>query len=213
MATTNLRKQLLQLALPLVKTHGFTREALSLSALSLPNPHAEPLRDTAVSSLFGEGDEARRTLTSAWIDEGRTQMRQTPSLNVRDALHSRLRYNEPVLKLLPEAFATMALSSSSFHLIDPQPALKHAASVADEACVISGDTTTGTMWYARRASLAAIYSTAELHQLVSPKTAYEFLDSLLDTSTKVKNSLDEAGLFATYVAKSWAGILKSRGVF
>lgn len=54
---------------------------------------------------------------------------------------------------------------------------------------------------------------SELHQLVSPKTAYEFLDSLLDTSTKVKNSLDEAGLFATYVAKSWAGILKSRGVF
>lgn len=93
-----------------MKTHGFTREALSLSALSLSKPHAEPLRDTAVSSLFGEGDEARRTLISAWIDEGRTQMRQTPSLNVRDALHSRLRYNEPVLKLLPEVRINMQYS-------------------------------------------------------------------------------------------------------
>ena len=56
------RNELLKLALPLVRTHGFTREALSRSVLALPKPHPEPLRDTAVSALFGEGDDARRTL-------------------------------------------------------------------------------------------------------------------------------------------------------
>lgn len=96
------RNQLLKLTLPLVQTHGFTREALSLSVLSLPTPHTEPLRDAAVSALFGTGDDARRTLVTAWLDEGRTQMRTTPTLTIKDALSTRLKYNYPVLGLLPE---------------------------------------------------------------------------------------------------------------
>ncbi|KAL6302398.1 hypothetical protein BKA93DRAFT_736970 [Sparassis latifolia] len=204
------RNVLLQLALPLVETHGFTRQVLARSVLSLPT-HEEPLSETAVSALFGNGSDARRTLINAWLDDARRQMKSAPSPALKDVLAFRLRFNEPVLSHLPEAFALLASPSTAFPPLDPMPALKHAAKVADEACYISGDTTNA--WYARRASLAAIYAAAELHQLTSPHTAYTFLDGLLDTSSKVESSLGEADLFASYIGRSWAGIIKSRGIF
>jgi ubiquinone biosynthesis protein COQ9 len=85
-------------------------------------------------------------------------------------------------------------------------------------------------WYTQRASLAAVYTTAgnpfcalrtstmlitvaELHQLASPQTAYDFLDSLLDNYTSLRSSMDEVGVFSSYVARSWAGIIKSSGIF
>ena len=117
--------QLLKLALPLVRTHGFTREALSRSVLSLPanEVHKEPLSDAAVSALFGRGDDARRTLIEAWLEHGLRHMDSisgversaSPLLaletsrtgtekraSVRDALRARLEYNEPALPYLPE---------------------------------------------------------------------------------------------------------------
>lgn len=105
--------RLLKLALPLVKTHGFTREALARSVLELPvgEAHSEPLSDTAVSSLFGEGENARRTLVDAWLVEGVRHMQtaEEPSSStrpsLRDVLKTRLQYNEPVLQHLPEVRA------------------------------------------------------------------------------------------------------------
>ena len=98
----NCRAQLLKLSVPLVKHHGFSRTALARSALDLPEPHAEPLSDSAVTTLFGEGDTARRTLIGAWLDEGRAHMRSVPVDGVKGALLARLEYNAPVLGFLPE---------------------------------------------------------------------------------------------------------------
>ncbi|KAI0789853.1 hypothetical protein C8Q75DRAFT_806515 [Abortiporus biennis] len=207
----SLRSRLLQVAVPLVQSHGFTRQALANSALHLPTPHAEPLSETAVSSLFGEGDVARRTLIEAWLDNARNEMRSSASNNIKDILTTRLQQNEPVLRLLPEAFAVLA-SSNSLPVLDPRPALSHVAKVADDACRLSGAVETGTSWYTRRASLAAVYTAAELHQLTSPETAYSFLEDLLQKSETLGRSFDEVQLFASYVGNSWAGILRSRGI-
>ena len=98
----NQSARLVQLAIPLVKTYGFTREALSRSVLDLPSPHAYPLSDTAVTSLFGEGDDARKLLIKAWLDDARRQMRTVPSSAMKDVLFARLRHNEPVLRYLPD---------------------------------------------------------------------------------------------------------------
>jgi ubiquinone biosynthesis protein COQ9 len=100
------RTQLLKLAVPLVKQHGFTRTALARSVLALPEPHPAPLPDSAVTTLFGEGDTARRTLISAWLEQGRTHMRSVPVEDVKGALLSRLEYNVPVLEHLPEVPCT-----------------------------------------------------------------------------------------------------------
>ena len=102
--------------MPLVRTHGFTREALSRSVLALPKPHPAPLRETAVSALFGEGDDARRTLINAWLDAGRANMKVSATAagnpTIRDVLLTRLRYNEPVLGLLPEVSAQLLYAST-----------------------------------------------------------------------------------------------------
>jgi ubiquinone biosynthesis protein COQ9 len=109
----------------LVRTHGFTWEALSRSVLSLPTNkvHTEPLSDTAVLALFRHGDDACRTLIRAWLGDGLRHKSSisgveglaTTLLNletsrtwtekkasVRDVLHARLEYNEPVLLYLLE---------------------------------------------------------------------------------------------------------------
>ena len=115
--TSATRDALLKLALPLVKNHGFTRSALSLAAMYSPSgKHTAPLNDMAVDALFGEGDEARRTLIHAWLDDARVSLRtprsqgdaaastQTPSLG--NVLKTRLSRNEDVLEHLPEVSMT-----------------------------------------------------------------------------------------------------------
>ncbi|KAF8486002.1 hypothetical protein DFH94DRAFT_709610 [Russula ochroleuca] len=209
MSSVHLRTQLLKLATPLVQLHGFTRTALANSVLSLPEPHAEPLSDSAVTVLFGEGDAARRTLINAWLDEGRGHMRAVPVDGVKRALLARLEYNVPVLRHLPEAFGLVASPRLGIPPIDLLPAIQHAAGIADEACRVTNDASVGPSWYTKRATLAAIYAAAELHQLTSPPTAPAFLDSLFESASHVENALSEAEVFAQYVARSWVAIAKS----
>ncbi|KAI9509799.1 hypothetical protein F5148DRAFT_1298688 [Russula earlei] len=196
------RTQLLNLAIPLAR-----------SVLALPRPHAEPLSDSAVTALFGEGDAARRTLINAWLDAARAHMRSVPVEGVKGALLARLGYNVPVLRHLPEAFGLVASPPLGFPPIDPLPAIQHAAGVADEACRATNDASVGPSWYTRRATLAAIYLAAELHQLTSPPTAPAFLDSLLESSSRVQDAISETEVFAQYIAKSWVAIARSSGVF
>lgn len=107
---------LLKLATPLVQHHGFTRTTLARSVLALPEPHAEPLSDSAVTALFGQGDAARRTLIDAWLDEGRAHMRAVPVDGVKRALLARLEYNVPVLSYLPEVCSIRLVMSSHGYL-------------------------------------------------------------------------------------------------
>ncbi|ESK93972.1 ubiquinone biosynthesis protein coq9 [Moniliophthora roreri MCA 2997] len=212
MSLTTSRNQLLKIATSLVKTHGFTREALSHSVLLLPagKSHSEPLADHAISALFGVGDRARVVLINAWLDEGLKSMRSVSSPTVQTVLKARLDYNRGVLEHLPQAFAILASPEQGLPPVDPRPALKHAAKIADEACHITGDTSLHLAWYSKRASLAMVYSAAELHQLTSPDTAHGFLDSLLSSSAVLNSSLGEVQLFSSYLYKSWGGILKSK---
>ncbi|KAI0300828.1 hypothetical protein BC826DRAFT_1102162 [Russula brevipes] len=213
MSTVHLRTRLLKLAIPLIRQHGFTRTALARSVLALAEPHAKPLPDSAVTTLFGEGDTARRTLISAWLDEGRVHMRSVPVVDgVKGALLARLEYNVPVLEHLPEAFGLLASPRLGLPPLDPLPAIQHAAGIADEACRVTSDASIGPSWYTKRVTLATIYAAAELHQLTSPPTTPAFLDSLFESSSHVENAFSEAEIFARYVSKSWVAIAKSSGV-
>ncbi|KAI0749696.1 hypothetical protein C8Q80DRAFT_1163468 [Daedaleopsis nitida] len=212
-----LQKQLLQLAVPLVRTYGFSREALAQSVLHLPKPHEKPLSDAAVTSLFGHGDDARRTLINGWLDHAREEMKSSSSVcstpvPLKEVLETRLRANEPVLHLLPEAFAFLASPSSGLPPLDPMPGLKHVSRIADDACYITGDTSVGPAWFRRRAAIAAAYGAAELHQLTSPNTAYQFLNDVLKLTHKADSSVSEVELFGKYIWRSWAGIVRSSGV-
>jgi ubiquinone biosynthesis protein COQ9 len=88
-----------------VPTHGFTRNALSLSVLSLPQRHEAPLSETAVSALFGDGDDARRTLVRFWLDDAVRRMKEGTEgkrVTISEVLKARLKANEDVLAHLPE---------------------------------------------------------------------------------------------------------------
>ncbi|KDQ19365.1 hypothetical protein BOTBODRAFT_437342 [Botryobasidium botryosum FD-172 SS1] len=223
---------LLRSALPLIPAHGFTRTTISLAATKPPTSskdtsttsgsvgfnaraHDAPLSDTAISALFGEGDEARRALIRAWLDEGRRVMSTTSSdrgagvgvPGLKEVLTRRLLYNVPVLPHLKDAFALMSVPSSG------SLPLTHAAHVADEACrVCKTDVNRAESWYTRRASIAAIYAAAELHQFASPETAIDFLDRALHASSQVASLFENTAVYSDSIYRSWVGILKSRGV-
>lgn len=210
MATTTTRSRLLQLAIPLARVHGFTRETLARSVLALPDPPAAPLSDTAVTALFGQDDDARRVLVTAWLDDATRRMSTEPSpssspLTMRHVLRARIRMNVPVLAHLPEAFAVLVAGN----VVGPAPLVEHAARVADQACWTVHPTAKELSWYARRASVSAVYLAAELHQLASPSTAERFLDDLLDNADGAEKTLDEVAVYGEYVLKSCKGILKS----
>ncbi|KAH9945056.1 uncharacterized protein BXZ73DRAFT_38778 [Epithele typhae] len=216
-----LRTQLLQLAVPLVKSYGFTREALAQSALRLPTPHEKPLTEAAITALFGEGDDARRTLIGGWLEHARVETRKSlladatpgaPPPSMRAVLEKRLRVNEEVLPLLPEAFALLASPTYGLPPLDPIPGLKHVSQVADDACYLVRDTSVGPAWFRRRATVAVAYGAAELHQLTSPNTAYKFLDDALSMTQKVDSAADDIGQYGRYIMKSWTGIIRSSGV-
>jgi len=225
---------LLRRAFPLISTHGFTRKTLALSS-----PNA-PLSETAVSALFGKGDEAPRTLIRAWMEEGRRQMcvmdgrvissdghRATGSgtgasastthdaLMMEDVLLKRLDWNVPVLPHLKDAFALLSTSPTPFvPLPDVRPGLQHAMAVADEACHLCAPRPDGPSgWYTRRAGIALIYTAAELHQLASPETAPSFLRRLLETSVKPADAMNELALYADFSIRAWGGILRGRGFY
>ncbi|KZT42130.1 hypothetical protein SISSUDRAFT_107614 [Sistotremastrum suecicum HHB10207 ss-3] len=208
-------RAILQHALPLISTHGFTRKTLSLAVMQLPTPHSQPLSETAITALFGNGDDARRTLINGWLKGGLEDMQhgKTTGGTMQHILKRRLRWNEPVLEHLPEAFALLVAPQQTLPRFDIRPAISHAASVADEACYLTSDSPEGTSWYVRRAVIASIYTAAELHQITSPQTSEAFLDELLEKSESVRRVVAESSLFAEYVGKSWGSLIKSRGIF
>ncbi|EIW57684.1 uncharacterized protein TRAVEDRAFT_169640 [Trametes versicolor FP-101664 SS1] len=217
MAATSLRTELLRLAVPLVKTHGFTREALACSALQLPEPHKEPLSEAAVTAIFGGGDDARRTLINAWMEAAVLNMRSKSSPpSLLELLESRLNWNEPVLEKLPEAFALLAAPKfSGLVLLDPSVAVRHNIHIANEACNLVGSNDIGLAWHRKRAAAAVAYASAELVQLTqpgSPDIPYKVLKQQLNRSQSALQSVEEVGLFGQYVVRSWAGIGKSLGL-
>ncbi|KZT62300.1 hypothetical protein CALCODRAFT_426256 [Calocera cornea HHB12733] len=214
------RAALLKRAFALVPSHGFTRRALALAA-------PDELSDSAVTALFGRGQQADKTLFDAWLQEARRDMAEA----LGEAMHAdkeqqlyallarRLRYNEPVLQHLPDAFAL--LSSPSFTSpipipttlprFRPLPGLKHVSAVADEACWLLSSQSSQpppTPYYLPRARIAAVYALAELHQLSAPQRSDTFLRDLLGWT----GALPEVAQFAHLVGRSWAGIIRSRGM-
>lgn len=98
-------RAILQHAIPLISTHGFTRKTLSLAVMQLPTPHLQPLPETAITALFGNGDEARKTLINGWLKEGLEDMKHAKATgaSMQHILKRRLQWNQPVLEHLPEA--------------------------------------------------------------------------------------------------------------
>ncbi|GAA5876577.1 hypothetical protein JCM1840_000814 [Sporobolomyces johnsonii] len=180
-----------------------------------------------------------RALVHEWLRAGRKQMVKSvreSGLKGEDAMRmgvrARLEYNEPVLAKLPDALALLSaptttyLTSLSALLPFPSPAphLYHVAQIAQDLAKASGSEAQGTAWYSLRLRLSLIYALSEFHLLssaspsspLSPAEAIEdavaLSERLFDTSQQLGKQVDDAGLFAQWVARSWMGIGRSMGV-
>jgi ubiquinone biosynthesis protein COQ9 len=97
------------------------------------------------------------------MDDAIHDMRTVPSPSIKATLRARLQRNEPVLQYLPEvrrfsyvhiaialdisyniidsqAFAVLITPMSGSSPVDLFPVVKHAATIADEACYLTGET-------------------------------------------------------------------------
>ncbi|GAA5821756.1 hypothetical protein JCM3770_003163 [Rhodotorula araucariae] len=178
-----------------------------------------------------------RALVNEWLAHGRTRMvaavRESATRGdqaIRVGMRARLAYNEPVLDRLPQALALLSAPTTTY-LSDPlalvpfpspAPHLAHVAHIAQDLAKASGSEAQGTSWYTLRARLATVYALAEL-SLVAPSSAtapplpaaariaaaQEYAETLLDQSARIARDVEGAGMFATWVRKSWMGIGRS----
>jgi len=93
------------------------------------------------------------------MDDAIHDMRAVPSPSIKATLRARLQRNEPVLQYLPEvrfsyvhiaialdissdsqAFAVLITPMSGSSPVDLLPVAKHATTIADEACYLTGET-------------------------------------------------------------------------
>ncbi|PVF95933.1 hypothetical protein CPB86DRAFT_763068 [Serendipita vermifera] len=207
-----LRSAILKNAVTLVPTLGFTRTALVQAASNVST--IDTLPERTLDNLFGRGDQARKTLVQAWLEQGRKAMGEPGEhpVPLETSLRARLEWNVPVLDKLPEAFALLATPEGILPPISAKTILEHPAVIAHTACRLAQNNASGPSWYAQRASLATIYAAAELHQLTSPETATRFLEDLLETNTRVSNSISDLTTFVGYMGRSWIGIARSKGL-
>ncbi|KZW03258.1 hypothetical protein EXIGLDRAFT_664399 [Exidia glandulosa HHB12029] len=232
--------QLLRTAVPLVQTYGFSRSLLA-HAYTLGSPNAndvprQPLSDAALRALFGAGDAPERALFGEWLRVGLEDMRNDASTSTTGDRHAqlnslllrRLEWNTPALSHLPSAFrhwtALAAPTTTQLHIPlptlpfrNPMPIFKHTLDVADEALVITGDSSRGPEWYARRAALATIYGIAESHQLQSSSprdgSAQVLLSRMLEEANRARLARDDVLGFSDYLLRSIQGIARSSGAF
>ncbi|BGP31628.1 hypothetical protein JCM10296v2_003400 [Rhodotorula toruloides] len=175
-----------------------------------------------------------KALVEEWLREGRDVMvrrvresglngEQAMRLGVRE----RLRYNEDVMDRLPQALALLTAPSSTYltdlsallPLPNPGPHLYYVAQIAQDLAKASGSEAQGTAWYSLRLRLSTIYALSELSLLapcpsLTPSerltAAIDYSDRLFDQTARVGQEMDNVGLFAEWVTKSWAGIARSK---
>ncbi|KAL9543556.1 hypothetical protein PS6_009223 [Mucor atramentarius] len=93
--------------------------------------------------------------------------------------------------------------------------LKHLGDIADDIWYYAGDRSPDMNWYTKRASLATVYSTADLYMTQDSSPNYaeteRFLKRRLDEAAWVGSSARQLGTMLTFGAKSMLSALANRG--
>jgi ubiquinone biosynthesis protein COQ9 len=93
--------------------------------------------------------------------------------------------------------------------------LKELAQLADDIWFLAGDVSVDPSWYTKRASLSAIYVSAELfmtndHSLGSAETR-AFLRRRFDETAEVAGALRSVGEWLSFTAGAGVNVLRSKG--
>lgn len=94
--------------------------------------------------------------------------------------------------------------------------LRELARLSDELWFLVGDTSVDPSWYTKRASLSAIYASAELFMTTDKSEGFaetrKFLRRRLDEVQHVGGSLRSLGQWVGFTANAGLNLLRSKGM-
>ncbi|GAA5814152.1 hypothetical protein MFLAVUS_007645 [Mucor flavus] len=205
------RVEILKATMPFVAQYGWTMESLMQGAKSLGYPSvAHGVFPGGVSGLIDAHLAYSREQFVDLTNEKKEELKNLPmNERVKVLTALRLDMNKPYIQKWPEALAVMAQPSNV------NMSLKHLGDIADDIWYYAGDKSADMNWYTRRASLAAIYSAADIFmtQDVSPNytETERFLERRLNEAAWIGSSTRQLGTMLTFGAKSMASALANRG--
>jgi len=175
----DIKHGILEAALELVSTHGWTKAAIVAAAESYGYPGV-------AHGMFPGG---AADLANYYYSKCNAQLRaemeaesgeEIPSQTafVRNAMIRRLKMTLAVKETWSEAMAAIASSPEGI-----QGGLKNLMELSDDIWHYAGDKSTDTNWYTKRALLAGVYKTTELYMMQDQSTdhqaTWDFLDRRL----------------------------------
>lgn len=95
------------------------------------------------------------------------------------------------------------------------PSISELAKLADEVWFLSGDQSVDSSWYTKRATLSAIYSSAEVYMTQDKSANFaeteQFLDNRLEDLTRIGGFMGGLGEWLNYTGHSALNVLRSKG--
>ncbi|TPX47390.1 hypothetical protein SeMB42_g03334 [Synchytrium endobioticum] len=208
-STDDVRSKILQCALAMVPTHGFSTAAIEEGAKQLGYP-------SIAHGMFPRGSI---DLISHFLDTAKEGMRRDvlkmdlssmkTTSKVRAGVVSRLEFSKPVISQWPEAAAQLALPQNL------DVALKGLGELVDEIWFLAGDRSVDMNWYSKRTLLAGVYSSTEMYMTQDTSPEYRetsaFLDRRLSDVAFIGKSIGSVKSGFEFAFQTASGILQSRG--
>ncbi|KRZ79118.1 Ubiquitin domain-containing protein UBFD1 [Trichinella papuae] len=179
--TNDLKKSILQAAMPFVSKYGWSTKAVAagLEKLNLSAAAANIFESPSAELVLYFHRMCNMNLQTLLKHMQKTMAEQPNELFLQTALEARLEMLKPYRRLWAEALQ---------QLISPTKAAEALAitfSMCDDILYYMGDHSLDFSWYTKRASLLILYNSAELYML------QDHSDDISDTKAFLKRRLDD----------------------
>eukprot|EP01113_Clastostelium_recurvatum_P011049 TRINITY_DN15569_c1_g2_i2.p1 TRINITY_DN15569_c1_g2~~TRINITY_DN15569_c1_g2_i2.p1 ORF type:complete len:262 (-),score=33.75 TRINITY_DN15569_c1_g2_i2:32-817(-) len=205
------RPNILQSSLKHVAKYGWTVEALAQGAKdnNLPPTAHGMFPNGGYDLVHYFVDQSNKNLAKQ-LSERRDQL---VSMRLRDRVAEgvklRLSMIGPYISRWPQAVSLLA------HPANATSSLKLLALLADEIWHHAGDTSTDFSWYSKRAMLAGVYTSSELHMMSDTSEGFKdtmaFVDRRMDDIIQFSRFKRDAGMAVDTVVDMAARALPSHG--
>lgn len=204
--TQEIRGQILNASLAFVKTHGWSREALThgAEALGYPGTMHGMFPNGAIELIQHFTSISNAALIAQLKTEVEAQRDTATTPSPKDfairAIRLRLEMIIPYKEHWPQALAIMTLPQN-LHI-----SLAHLLTLVDDICYCAGDRSVSIDWYTRRVGIASIYKMAELHLMqdnsIDHANTWKFLERRMDEALQIQEFLTVSDQKAQFVSKT-----------
>lgn len=181
----DIKHGILEAALELVSTHGWTKSSIVAAAESYGYPGvAHGMFPGGAADLANYFYAKCNAELRAELEAEAAQEISSQTAFVRNAMIRRLKMTLRVKDSWPEAMAALAASPAGM-----KGALDNLSTLCDDIWHYAGDKSTDTNWYTKRALLAAVYKATEFYMMQDNSTdhqaTWDFLDRRLSGAVEL----------------------------